>query len=130
MPENFNPILYSPERWRPSIFMPRIAARIFLRVTAVRVERLQDISNSDIRAEGIKVFAYTPDNFPYGKYSTETVKHIRNDSGIFDDNSIWYREWYSELWDSINGKRNGGAYKWDNNCWVWVISFERIGDYK
>ena len=91
--------------WRPSIHMPRAAARIFLRVTDVRVERLQDISETDAKAEGITV--------------------VTNNSGLM------YCRKFRDLWDKINGKRDKGAYKWDSNPWVWVIEFEpfeRVGE--
>jgi hypothetical protein len=87
-------------KWRPSIFMPREAARIFLRVTNVRVERLQDISEDDARAEGVR--AYGPNN------CSGTSARIA----------------FAELWDSINAKR---GYGWDTNPWVWVVKFHRIG---
>ena len=86
-------------RWRPSIFMPREAARLFLRVKNVRVERLQDITEEDAIAEGMSktlvdgvVFISAKGNF-----------HV--------------------FWDSLNIKR---GYGWDTNPWVWVIEFERI----
>jgi len=89
--------------WKPSIHMPRIASRILLEITEVRVERLQDISRSDIRAEGLECPAELAS----------------------DDVSPNYREWYPaawrELWESINGV---GA--WDANPLVWVVEFKRV----
>lgn len=87
-------------RWRPSIHMPRWASRITLEVKSVRVERLQDISEDDARAEGVA---------PVG-WVDET------DVGMSS-----YREGFSRLWDRINGS---GA--WEANPWVWVLSFERV----
>lgn len=84
-------------RWKPSIFMPRWASRILLEVTAIRVERLQDISEADAWAEGCEGY---DDDVTGGK------------SG--------YRE-YAELWESING-----AGSWLENPWVWVVEFKRI----
>lgn len=84
----------------PSIHMPRWASRIMLRITDVRVERLQDISEDDARAEGCE---------PVG-WIDET------DVGMSS-----YREGFSRLWDRINGP---GA--WDANPYVWVLSFERV----
>ena len=95
------------EKWRPSIHMPKTAARIFLRVTDVRVERLKDISEADAIAEGCEKILRKTD--------LTVAAFARNSFAI--------------LWDSINAKRDGGAYKWDMNPWVWVISFERIADY-
>jgi len=89
--------------WKPSIHMPRIASRILLEITGVRVERLQAISRSDIRAEGV-----------------ECPPELAS-----DDVSPNYRDWYpaawQELWESING-----AGAWDANPWVWVVEFKRV----
>lgn len=93
----------SPEgkyrEWRPSIHMPRWASRILLEITGVRVERLQDISDADARAEGV-----SPD------------MDIRWQSG--DDTP---RGMFGELWESINGPGS-----WDSNPWVWVIEFKVV----
>jgi len=88
--------------WKPSIFMPRWASRITLEVTAVRVERLQEISGKDAQQEG----------FPW--------------HGIGATLQFGYRPpltWFSDLWDSLNAKR---GYGWSNNPWVWCISFRKI----
>jgi hypothetical protein len=85
-----------PIRWRPSIHMPREAARLFLRVTDVRVERLQNISAEDCEAEGY--------------FETAPVEPRP-------------RSWFSEVWNARNAKR---GYGWDSNPWVWVYTFERI----
>lgn len=86
-------------RWKPSIFMPRSASRILLEITAIRVERLQDISLDDINAEG------TPDTLDPTKrpYGTR-------------------REQFQRLWDSINAKK----YPFESNPWVWVIEFKKV----
>lgn len=97
-------------KWRPSIFMPRWASRITLEVTGVRVERLQDITESDAIAEGSGpgyILAY-PTIFHKG---LEGYKETPEN----------YREGYHRLWDSINGKK----YPWESNPWVWVIEFKR-----
>ncbi len=94
------------EKWRPSIFMPREAARIFLRVKNVRVERLQEITEEDARAEGVK-----------------PIRSALGQIYVQDDHSIGYRLAFEELWNEINAKR---GYGWDTNPWVWVIEFERI----
>jgi hypothetical protein len=90
----------SPCRWRPSIFMSRWASRITLEVTCVRVERLQEISEEDAKAEGITAPMYPPGN---GKAT--------------------YRLAYLHLWDSLNAKRGFG---WDKNPWVWAITFRKV----
>ena len=89
-------------RWRPSIFMPWAASRILLEITDVRVERLQEISEADARAEGV-----TP-TFP-----------IYGDCGGFEHEG--HRDAFIRLWESING-----AGSWDANPWVWVVSFRQI----
>jgi hypothetical protein len=87
-------------RWRPSIFMPKEAARIFLRVTDVRVERVQDILCGDMQREGC-----IPKKVTGGQWQQ------------------WQHDYWIPLWDSINAKR---GYGWDTNPWVFVYSFERI----
>jgi hypothetical protein len=89
-----------PFKWRPSIHMPRWASRITLRITDIRVERLQDISEDDARAEGVS--SEWDDYERYGQ-------------------SEPYRYGFSALWSEINGPD-----AWDANPWVWVISFERV----
>lgn len=86
------------DKWRPSIFMPREAARIFLRVTDVRVERLDDMTTDDVFMEGV---------FP-----TSTFEHIRD-------------RWH-QVWDSTIKPKDRPTYGWEANPWVWVIEFERI----
>lgn len=91
-------------KWKPSIHMPKDAARIWLKVTNVRVERLQDITNEDAISEGILKNQNLYYNYTEGIYN--------------------YRHPYSSfisLWLSINGK--GSALK---NPWVWVVEFEVV----
>lgn len=88
--------------WRPSIHMPKEAARIFLRVKGVSVERLQDIENAGIEAEGI---------------SREPLDEVGEE---------FYRGMFSDLWDSTIKPADQGKYRWDADPWVWVIEFERI----
>ena len=99
-----------PPRWRPSIHMPRWASRILLEITAVRVERLQDISEEDAVAEGI-----ARDGDGYERF------HVDPDAPVgqsFTRNPVLA---YRGLWDYING---GGA--WDKDPLVWVIEFRRV----
>lgn len=91
-------------QWRPSIFMPRSASRITLAITGVRVERLQEISVEDAKAEGIGILLHPdhhgkPRSSIYGPYQT-----------------------YRDLWES------NGPGSWDENPWVWVIEFKRLTD--
>ncbi len=93
-------------QWNPSIHMPKEAARIFLRVTNVRVERLQDIDGYGILAEGV-------DN---GYSNPALGKRWEN----------MQRMAYSELWNSTVKKSDLEKYGWTANPWVWVIEFERL----
>ena len=90
-------------KWKSAMFMPRKAARIFLEVKSVRVERSQEITGRDVLAEGI-------DN-----------GHSNPKMGLRWENM--QRMAFSELWDSINAKR---GYSWKSDPWVWVIEFGRI----
>lgn len=98
-------------RWRPSIHMPRTVSRITLEITAVRVERLQDISEADAIAEGVA---------PYPKCreddDTETFSRIGKVRG---DSFPIAR--YAARWEQING-----LGLWDANPWVWVVEFARV----
>jgi hypothetical protein len=71
-----------PMKWRPSIFMPRISSRILLEITDVRVQRLQEISDEDARAEG------------------------------YDRSHAFPREWFALLWERINGTGSWDANPW------------------
>jgi hypothetical protein len=100
----------SPCRARPSIFMPRWASRLTLTVTDVRVQRLQDISEADAWAEGCKRGEPT-DN---GGWFPSTEPGPRGSEIGWD----CARDWFADLWDSINGPE-----AWDANPWVAVYSF-------
>lgn len=93
--------------WRPSIHMPREAARLFLRVTGVRVERLKDIDGHGILKEGI-------DN---GKSNPAMGTRWGNMQSMA----------FAELWDNTVKPEDRATYGWEANPWVWVIEFERIG---
>jgi hypothetical protein len=92
-------------RWHPSIHMPKEAARIWLKVTDVRVERLQDITENGIKNEGIRL-----------KQKDCVSK--------FDYISELYFL-FSRLWDSTIKKSDLDSYGWNANPWVFVIEFER-----
>lgn len=95
-------------KWHPSIHMPREAARIYLRVTFVCVERLRDISFEDCKAEGI-----------WDDYNTPSY--------IYHENlqRVAYPVVFKELWNRTIKKSDLPKYGWDANPWVWVIEFER-----
>lgn len=84
--------------WHPSIHMPKEAARIFLRVTKVRAERLQEITTDDI---------WYKEGIPFGL-------------------CIAPYDGFARLWNSTIKKADLAKYGWDANPWVWVIEFERI----
>lgn len=96
--------------WHPSIHMPKEAARIWLKVTGVRVERLQECGEGwciDIEKEGIA----TPQ---------DPILYISDDA--FHDA---LRMEFQKIWDSTIKKSDLDRYGWDANPWVWVIEFER-----
>jgi hypothetical protein len=110
--------------FRPSIHMPRWASRITLEVTAVRAERLQQISGADCQAEGIILpvgKTKDPDKFiplfrvpnPYGVPPAKGKRWTEDD---------FWRCAFACLWDDINGKRA----PWESNPWVWVVEFKRV----
>lgn len=106
-----------PEReriaWRPSIHMPKEAARLFLRVTDVWAEHLQDITEEQARAEGAMPFCLSVD-------SEDTP----------DSDRIWHEVGpalpdFIRIWDSTIKPADLNKYGWGANPWVWVIEFER-----
>lgn len=92
--------------WSPSIHMPRGASRLTLEVEAVRVERLQEISEDDAWAEGIERDEHGRAVNPWGK--TQTVQNAR--------------QAFRLGWDELNGRRA----PWSADPWVWVIQFRRL----
>jgi hypothetical protein len=94
--------------WRPSIFMPRSASRITLKIDRMRVERLNDISEEDATAEGVT----------WRKCEDFEPVNILGSFGLCSGPA---RIAFKELWDSINGKNP--AANWSANPWVWVIDF-------
>ena len=119
-------------RWRPSIHMPREAARIFLRVTGVRVERLQDSFNAPItpilavQAEGIDIGDTCRECLetyicPCCVEALDDDGTTLGECGMLDE----IRGEFSDLWDSTIKKRDLPRLGWACNPWVWVIEFER-----
>ena len=98
--------------WKPSIHMPKSACRIFLKKTATRVERLQDITEADAIAEG--VLYYGEESNDYKNYEYDDV--YGDDLGL-----LTAKESFRSLWVKINSKES-----WEKNPWVWVNTFERI----
>ena len=89
-------------KWRPSIFMPKEAARIFLRVTDVKAERLQEIDKY------------------WSNYDKEGMRDPKT-----ENISIAMQEKFISIWDGTVKKSDRDKYGWDANPWVWVIGFER-----
>lgn len=111
---------YSQEpKWKPSIHMPKKAARIWLKVTDVRVERLQDISVPDMIKEGVRAFGCEP-----CLELNERCKPQTSEDG-FCGAEDQAEDMFSDLWDSTTKKFDLAKYGWDANPWVWVIEFER-----
>ena len=115
---DMRPDRYRDNGWHPSIHMPKEAARIFLRVQDVHVERVQEMSEIDADKEGIRSYWQTPhDNGP---------PFIGCAKGIGNDLCFTRREAFGQLWDSTVKPSDRALYGWDANPWVWVIDFERI----
>lgn len=94
-------------KWGPSIFMFREFSRIQLKVKNIKIERIQDISDDDIKAEGIEM-----------ELQDISVRYTEKNNGIYG-----IREKFIELWNSINLKR---GYDWGKNPLVWAVEFELL----
>lgn len=92
----------SDYHWHPSIHMPKEAARLFLRVTDVRVERLQEITDEGAKAEG-----------------------ANNGIGVSNKMRETAIQRFQRIWNSTIKPTVLSTYGWDANPWVWVIEFER-----
>lgn len=100
-----NPRYRDKDKWKPSIHMPRWASRITLEITNVRVEKLQDISEEDAKAEGVN-------------------SAIAGHSGYEASPVKTYRTGFVYLWNSTYAEK---GYGWEVNPFVWVIGFNKIG---
>lgn len=100
--------------WRPNENMPREAARIFLRVTDIRAERLREITKIEAQQEG------QPE-------CTVDVMACGGQDSCFDCKSSYENaiRWFSDVWDSTIKPADRDHYGWNANPWVWVIEFER-----
>lgn len=102
----------SPSKWRPSIHMPRWASRLSLRVTDVRVQRVQDIIEADARAEGVQSFFERFTSIGRDQCITSGERAIDAPS----------RASFACTWDDIYGDKA----PWSASPWVWAVSFERV----
>ena len=117
---------YGMDKWHPSIHMPRWASRLLLEITDVRVERLQEISEEDAKAEGVS------DIIPCPACNGNDDK-LMNDGCCVCEHSgririggelgslYGYRDGFMGLWNSIYGPGS-----WELNEWVWVVSFKVV----
>lgn len=88
-------------KWKPSIHMFKKYARIWLEITDIKVERLQDITYSEIIAEGFTHF-------------------LTDEQQTDGEHRYRAKQFFAKFWDSINGKK----HPWESNSWVWVIDFK------
>lgn len=96
------------EKWKSSMFMPKKAARIWLKITHINIQRLNDISEEDCIKEGIQQFTKDGNLHKYGL-----------DGSVWADMPRTAQEAFKMLWEKINEQ-----FSWDKNPWVWVIEFE------
>lgn len=103
-------------KWHPSIHMPKEATRIFLRVTNVRVERLQDITDEQVIKEGLSPFD--------DRCADENWKPTYSDPNSGGEPQL--QQGFEILWDSTIKKSDLDRYGWNANPFVWVYEFERV----
>lgn len=108
------------EPWRPSIHMPKEAARIWLKVTDVKVERLQEMKPVDVIKEGAYPDCWNCLN-TYEESGSQCCYGTEEECSQCDGVMM---EW-EKLWNSTIKKSDLDSYGWDANPWVWVIEFER-----
>ena len=115
LPDGYDMFGIIGHKWRPSIHLKRSDSRILLEITAVRCERLQDISEADAMAEGVTTI------WPDGPRQDKGPNHYTIEVGYVSYNAPTAAGVYSMLWDQINGDGS-----WAANPWVWVIEFKRV----
>lgn len=102
------PAAEPPEKWRPSIHMPRWASRITLEISEVRVERVCDISEEDALAEGVRVFEFAQTRYGMHEYFPQTEPTA---AGAF----------CRRLWEPLYGSK----HPWET-AWCWVLKFRKL----
>lgn len=124
-----NDIAINDVVWKPSIHMPKEAARIFLRVTNVRVERLQDMTEEDAFMEGFSGVPWCAhsvfENYPDSPIPCEAATHSECPLDPPCNHSI-PELFGSDIWDKTVKKSDLAKYGWAANPWVWVIEFEKV----
>lgn len=110
-------------KWKPSIHMPKAAARIWLKVVNVRVERLHEITEQDAISEGVEKCIADKERFGARAVGMRLFRNYeRKDNSLRDYPCNGFEEAkisFETLWQSINGRES-----WDANPWVWVVEFE------
>lgn len=115
------------EAWVSPIHMPRWASRLTLEITGIRVERVQDVSEADARAEGMlpnwagELSGWNPDEHGFLPFDADDEGNV---PGCDPYDSFTARDCFARLWDSINGTRPGCS--WEANPWVWIVEFRRV----
>lgn len=118
-------------KWKPSIHMPKEAARIWLKVTDVRVERLQEITEVQAQAEGIRGYSKDGNLYKYAVTDDWWIDFHNKHRKSFFGGTWWQdmprtaKDAFSYLWNSTIKKSDLTCYGWNANPWVWVIEFER-----
>lgn len=110
--------------WHPSIHMPKEATRLFLRVTDVRVEKLQAITMDDVRKEGLMRENVRPGGCTCAWATEWCMDEPCNNREVYE--WLCWATPFQRLWDSTIKPADRDQYGWSANPWVWVISFERI----
>lgn len=117
--------------WKPSIHMPKEAARIWLKVTDARVERLREITEAQAKAEGIRGYSKDGNLYKYAVTDDWWIDYHNKHRKSFFGGTWWQdmprtaKDAFSYLWDSTVKKSDLDHYGWDANPWVWVIEFEQ-----
>ena len=112
-------------RWRPSIYMPRWASRLTLEVTAVRVERLQDITEANARAEGAQHFA----DIPVGRHGASarwSMEAPADTDECLGSARMAFGNYINKLHGGPRWNCSEEPTLWNQNPWVWVVEFRRV----
>ena len=105
---------------RNSLFMPKQACRIFLKIKSIKIERLQDISKEDIKKEGVKVLVNNIGNVLFELGEKHGPIFFTSNINTMSIHEVWLVHW-AALWWKINGMQS-----WTSNPFVWVYEFEQI----
>jgi len=106
----------------PSIHMPRWASRLTLEIVSVKVERVQEISEEDAKAEGVEPYSMTQQDIDDLQIS-DVSPNEKELARLMGPGSFSHKFTFQMLWDELNKKRGFG---WDKNPWVWCIEFKKV----